>query len=456
MRGKALVKIALAALGAAVLALSALVYGVVSVSRQNRAYDLAVYLIHQQRRLGGKPVGETGRRGLWHKARDVRDTSASNEQASGELAALPYLSGYKAAPAKKDVTVHDESAAYPGVNFIVSADAPRAFLMDMKGNVLHEWRKEFASVWPDPPQDAEGNPIYKTFWRRAKPLANGGLLAIFMDFGLIRLDRESKLVWAYPGRCHHDVFATPTGEIYVLTREVRKRDDLRLESWRAKRPILEDFITILDPQGKEVRKVSILDSFLNSDYAPMLENVKSAHDVLHANTIKPILVDRPPLFKKGRVLVSLREIHTLAVVDLEEQKVTWAATGMWKFQHEPNLLANGNLLLFDNRGNNGRSRAIEFDPLTREIVWSYRGEPADAFYSREAGSLERLPNGNTLITESESGRGFEVTPKGRIAWEFYNPHRAGEDRELIAALYDVIRLGQDQVGWLAPVNAKTD
>jgi hypothetical protein len=39
-------------------------------------------------------------------------------------------------------------------------------------------------------------------------------------------------------------------------------------------------------------------------------------------------------------------------------------------------------------------------------------------------SQERLPNGNTLITEAAGGRLLEVTPDGRIVWEFINPVRA--------------------------------
>ena len=73
----------------------------------------------------------------------------------------------------------------------------------------------------------------------------------------------------------------------------------------------------------------------------------------------------------------------------------------------------------------------------------------EKLYSREAGAIQRLPNGNTLMTESDRGRGVEVTPDGRVVWEFVNPHRAGEQNELIAALYDVVRVPRESVRWLA-------
>ena len=113
------------------------------------------------------------------------------------------------------------------------------------------------------------------------------------------------------------------------------------------------------------------------------------------------------------------------------------------------LLDNGNILLFDNKGHNGMSKVIEIDPFTQEIVWAYEGTAENGFYSKVSGRNQRLPNGNTLITEANSGRAFEVTPDGKIVWEFYNPARAGKNNELIATLFHCWRLGPDHsLGWL--------
>jgi hypothetical protein len=54
-----------------------------------------------------------------------------------------------------------------------------------------------------------------------------------------------------------------------------------------------------------------------------------------------------------------------------------------------------------------------------------------------------LWNGNTLITESENGRAIEVTRGGRVVWEFNSPHRAGPRSELVATLFEVLRLPPD-------------
>ena len=77
------------------------------------------------------------------------------------------------------------------------------------------------------------------------------------------------------------------------------------------------------------------------------------------------------------------------------------------------------------------------------IEWEYRGDHERPFYTKWCGSSARLPNGNTLITESDDGRAFEVTREGEIVWEFYNPHRVGADYEKIATLFELIRLPED-------------
>ena len=61
------------------------------------------------------------------------------------------------------------------------------------------------------------------------------------------------------------------------------------------------------------------------------------------------------------------------------------------------------------------------DPETREIVWSYRADVVLAFYSFMVSGADRLPNGNTLITEGASGRLFEITPERETVWEYVSP-----------------------------------
>jgi hypothetical protein len=64
---------------------------------------------------------------------------------------------------------------------------------------------------------------------------------------------------------------------------------------------------------------------------------------------------------------------------------------------------------------------IEINPATNEIAWKYQDKPTWNFFSPRMGYAQRLPNGNTLITESSFGRFFEVTKEGEIVWEYVTP-----------------------------------
>jgi len=101
----------------------------------------------------------------------------------------------------------------------------------------------------------------------------------------------------------------------------------------------------------------------------------------------------------------------------------------------------GNITVFDNgllRPGSLYSTAIEFmppvdstghyqDPPPGEPygpagpTWQYIANPPTSFYSAQLGSVQRLPNGNTLICDGNSGRFFELAPDTQVVWKYINP-----------------------------------
>ena len=77
------------------------------------------------------------------------------------------------------------------------------------------------------------------------------------------------------------------------------------------------------------------------------------------------------------------------------------------------------------------SRVLEINPVTLAVNWSV--DPRDfgfsipmngyKFYSPYGGNLQRLPNGNTLITLATEGLVIEVTPSKEIVWQWTCPYR---------------------------------
>ena len=98
------------------------------------------------------------------------------------------------------------------------------------------------------------------------------------------------------------------------------------------------------------------------------------------------------------------------------------------------------MLIYDNKWRSNQSRILEFDPFTQQIYWTYTGTSEEPFYSSIAGAYQRLPNGNTLILETETGRAFEVNPSGEIVWEFINPKRLKKNKEFVPSLFEIATL----------------
>lgn len=379
---------------------------------------------------------------------DERPDDLTDEQQElfAALEAIGYLDGeVDAAPdSATGVTIHDAARAQAGYNLVVSAHRPEALLMDMEGAVLHRWSKSFADVWPQVVEREPGKRDHPNarHWRRAFLFENGDLLAIYEGLGIVKLDRDSEVVWKRYNGAHHDLDVMPDGTIYLLTRHPRV-----LERIHATKPVLEDFVTVLDADGALVRSVSLLECFEGSDAYRHLwdESAKRHGDIFHTNTIEVLddtVVRRAPAFRAGRILTSMYALNAIAVVDLELREVVWAHTGTFRGQHDPQITAQGGLLLFDNQPDERASRVLEFDPANLEVLWSYAGTPEAPFFSRRCGAVQRLPSGNTLIAESMHGRALEVTPDGELVWEYRNPERV-RDGARVAQLFDVVRLAPD-------------
>lgn len=93
----------------------------------------------------------------------------------------------------------------------------------------------------------------------------------------------------------------------------------------------------------------------------------------------------------------------------------------------------GDIMIFNNREGQGTSIVAEIVPPIDSLghytrvagsafgpaspTWTYS---ASGFYTNHLGGCQRLPNGNTLIVESTSGRIFEVNSSGTVQWDYTN------------------------------------
>jgi DNA-binding beta-propeller fold protein YncE len=212
---------------------------------------------------------------------------------------------------------------------------------------------------------------------------------------------------------------------------------------------MDDRIVIFDPEGTRIARISIHDLIADAVAAERWQAIEatiaegkedvllqdgSPSDVYHTNSIQFVSWG-PEEPRTDALLVSIRELGTLAVIDLTARTVIWRwGRGELESQHHATLQPNGRVLVFDNGRVRERSRVLEIDPLTNTFTELPTGP---AFFTETRGGVERCPNGNLLVADSNSGRVFEVTPDGALAWEFWNPDFKGRKR---AAVYRMARL----------------
>ncbi len=372
----------------------------------------------------------------------------SNAEEIERLNALGYVGAEMLAPEEKNVVLYDAKRTYEGLNFYISGHYPNAVLMDMTGNVLHEWKLNLASdKWP--PKDI---PRRGSSFRRAVLLPDGDVIAVAESSHVVRMDSRGEPRWVLVDNYHHDIEIVGADRMYVLARMARVVPEVN-----PKRPILEDFVAEIGMDGVERRRVSILRALLASPFATLLDRSQLAADVFHTNDLEVLdgrLESRDPAFQAGRILLSLPQISTIAVLDFDTEKIVWAKKGEWGFLHNPTILDNGNVLLFDNfsltrKGLFRASRVLEIDVFTGNIYWQYAGNRNRQFFSQTCGTNQKLPNGNVLISETDNGVAFEVTPDGETVWRFVNPNRGGDNNELIAKIMEMRRLPSDfPLDWL--------
>jgi hypothetical protein len=387
----------------------------------------------------------------------------------GGIALYDKLTSYQKAldtdlwrPARTDqrgVTAYDPALAQNGVTLYTSGHDQRAYLIDMQGNVLHQWAMPFSQLWDKTAAVKKPQPDDHIYIEKARVFPNGDLLALYVavgdtpwGYGLAKLDSNSNVIWKYLAHTHHDFDLDGAGNIYVLTHEISSKPLPGFDYLRP--PRIDDYLVKLSPNGNVLRKVWLTGALARSPASRRLNIVpwytrEGSGDYLHTNSVSILKTALPgiPASRPGQALLSFRELSTLGLVDLHSGEIVWATPGSWLRQHDAEALPNGHLMLFDNEGGfngpAGPSRVIEFRPDTQEIVWSYAGTKDHPLDSSVRSSEARLPNGNTLIVESDGGRIVEVTPAGATAWEFVNPVRAGDHGDRIPIIFWVQRVDPD-------------
>ena len=317
----------------------------------------------------------------------------------------------------KGTTFYNSRKAYAGFNLLTPIEGEGVWLIDMMGELVHYWGMGcrpgcYGELLPN------GHLLYQGKID-SSPLAHlegaGGIL--------LEADWQGNVLWEYRDPyLHHAFYRMENGNTLVL-KWIVVPDGIAcnlkggFSNCDDSKEIWGDCIQEIDPDGKVVWE------WIGHDHLdPEVDEICPLcprTTWTHANAC----VECP----NGDILVSFMKTNTLAIIDKKNGHVKRRlGSGEFTHQHSPNILDNGNVLVFDNGFHelyapNVMSRVLELNPNDGTIVWCF-GESNERhlFYSSTMSSCQRLPNGNTFICEGTWGRIFEVDQEGELVWEFVN------------------------------------
>ncbi len=321
------------------------------------------------------------------------------------------------------LTAVDYELAYPGVTvFTPLTGNGTVYAIDLAGELVHRWEPpcppgRHARLLPSGNLFVQGRsdegPDLFPLWRHYR---GGRLLELAPDSTVLRE--------AHHPFHHHDATVLQNGNLLLATLEplpphlAQRVVGGHPGSEAPGGVIYGDCLCEMTWDGEVIWRWSPAEA-LGPEALPLDPHYGRAHWAV-CNSVRELA--------NGDLIVGYRSASTVLVLDRETRAVRWRiGPELLAQQHDPHVLDNGNVLVFDNGTFRDGvtmpySRVLEIDRDTKEVVWQYADTPAQNFYTPYMGSAQRLPNGNTLITEANFGRIFEVTAAGQVVWEYIVPY----------------------------------
>ena len=260
--------------------------------------------------------------------------------------------------------------AYRGYTLITNVSGHDARLIDMEGRVCHTWHSGegigYAYLLPNGNLLLRTGPAAEEVSFLSRPerelLPRGGRT---VAGAILELDWDSNVVWEYRYPfLHHDFERLPNGNTLVLTWELMPDEVTRQvkgghESEGDHRGMLGDSVREVTPAGEVVYEWNSWEHLdLEEDRICFLEG---REEWTHQNTLN--------VTPEGDLVVSFRQTDTVGIVDRATGKFRWKwGPGNISHQHNPTMLDNGRVLIFDNGPHKwvgGHTFEHEFDlPMT--------------------------------------------------------------------------------------------
>jgi outer membrane protein assembly factor BamB len=376
-------------------------------------------------------------------------------------AGVAFLSAYEAIVGPTGVLLYDKENSYGGYTLVAPMGSRTTYLIDIEGYVVHKWEAQYTPG------------SYAMLLENGNLLRGGTLQGAPAQFGgaggiVQEIDWDGKVVWEYKlmndKQVQHHCFARmPNGNTLMLAWERignayfidKGRDPKKVPvtgpgfTGKFQNDFWVDFVREVNPAGETVWEWHVWDHIgtgpyqfdINYTLRDTMGGSSGIYDWTHFNAVEYIP-------ENDQVLLNSRNFSEFYIIDHKTGAMVyrWGNPSAYGQGEAPSFLNNGDqkmfgnhnatylgrnrFLIFDNgseRPEGNRSAVIEVDARTGNIEWEYTAPTSNSFYTARQGGAQRLSNGNTFITSSNSGHLFEVTQDKKVVWDFVSPV-SGQDQ----------------------------
>ena len=317
-----------------------------------------------------------------------------------------------------DITIKDNPD--PGYIFC-KHDGDRYFnlILDNDGAPVFYW------IVPDDRRDFKVQPTGDLTMTVREGFGGGGFIAVDKSYTVV----DTFFAPAGLQIDEHELLVLPNGHYLVTAMETRTMDMSQIVAGgKRNAQVIGYHLIEMDTQDNPVFIWRCWDHYQVTD-AEYVDLTQNWIDYLHTNSIAVDL--------DGHYLTSPKLLNEITKINRHTGEIMWRLGGknnqfaltnmdeLFSMQHSIRVLPNGNYMLFDN-GNYHEphySRALEFKVNTENMtvtrVWEFRDTPDKQ--SHYKGNVQRLPNGNTLISwgMADLPQLTEVRPDGSKAFEMH-------------------------------------
>ena len=215
---------------------------------------------------------------------------------------------------------------------------------------------------------------------------------------------RSEVIWELDGHFHHQLNLSPDGK-RILTLSSAVNDKIRTDKFMV---ISMEGKILAERNASELLmgKVPFLrwpvtDAVLR-DKGILLENS-------HFNSIYeiPAQTNKKSPFQAGQIVVNglVQGILVLSP-DLKSiiRHVIYQGSKEHSL-HDVQVTASGNFLVFNNEmtGKNSHTSVDEFEPINQKIVYQFKADPPEVFYSKNAGGVQEFGANHLIVSSHLSG-----------------------------------------------------